>query len=502
MSRLPRIAALALLAAALLVAPTHAQDVLVGATPGGAFYTIAVPDQWNGGLVIYNHGFSLTPGAPGPDLGPLQALQLVEGYAVAASSYQQVGWAVFKTNQDLEQLVDVFQQEVGQPSHVLLFGVSLGGIVTARAIEQANLGNVVGALTICGAMAGSRNWDLGLDGRLGYDAICGDVPGAAIPGGPNGLALGSDLDIDDVVLAMNVCFGHDLPPSARTGAQQARLDQFLEFSQIPQSFINRSLGFFTVFAMADLVYDPDKLGGGNGIGNANVDYGDPVINANIERFTPTAARRRRLRRNYTPTGNVGNVKIVSIHTDQDGLVIVENESEYASVVPPGNLTVGVVQEATPTHCGFTQTETIAAWETLRAWVAGDPQPSALTLQVMCKAIEPTFGGPCRFNPFFQIPDMDGRARPRNAGVEVRAPRTVKASVAGSAPPAAAKAPAAKPSAAPQPAAPAPSAAPQEAPQRAGQPQIARSPRRAQPADELEEAPAAARRLRRLERQER
>lgn len=501
MSRIPRIVALALLAVALLAAPSLAQNVLVGATPGGAFYTIAVPDQWNGGLVVYNHGFSLTPGAPGPDLGPLQAIQLVEGYAVAASSYQQIGWAVFKTNQDLEQLVDVFRQRVGQPREILLFGVSLGGIVTARAIEQANLGNVTGALTICGAMAGSRNWDLGLDGRLVYDALCSDVPGAAIPGGANGLAPGSGLDITDVVLAMNVCFGHDLPPSARTGAQQARLNRFLKVSQIPQSFINTSLGFFTVFAMADLVFDPAKLGGGIGTGNANVDYGDSVINAKILRVTPTAGRRNRLRRNYTPTGKVGNTKIVSIHTDKDGLVIVENESEYASVVPPGNLTVGVVQEAVPSHCGFTATETLAAWETLRGWVAGDPKPSALTLQVMCLALEPTFGGPCRFNPFFQIPDMDGRVRPRGASKAVQAPETVRASVAASAPPAAGET-AAAPSAAPRPAAPAREAPPRQEPPRTDPPALARPARTAPPAAELEEAPAAAKRLRKLERLER
>jgi hypothetical protein len=214
--------------------------------------------------------------------------------------------------------------------------------------------------------------------------------------------------------------------------------------------------------MADLVFDPNKLGGRIGTGNRNVDYGNAAVNAGIQRVGASQAQRRLLRTNYTPSGNVGDVKIVSIHTDKDGLALVENESEYASKVPPGNLTVGIVQEAVPTHCGFTTSELIAAWETLRGWVAGDPQPSPLVLQVMCLALEPTFGGPCRFNPFFQVPDMDGRIRPRNPGNKVRA-QTVKNTAAPSPAPAAAQAApaaeAAAPSVGPETAAPTAAAVP-------------------------------------------
>lgn len=450
MQQIRRITLLILLATVLVGAPSFGQ-ILAGGTAGGAFYTIAVPPAWNGSLVIWNHGFTLSPGTPAPDLGPLQDLQLAEGYAIAASSYRQAGWALFDTNEDLEELVAVFRDNFGEPNQVFLYGASLGGLVTARAIEQAKIGNVVGALPICGAVAGSRNWDAALDLRLIYDAICQTVPGANIPGAAKGLALGVALTPTDTVLAANACFGHDLPPDARTPQQQKRLDRFLAVSQIPQSFINTNTGYIT-FGMADLVYDPNKLGGRIGTGNKNVDYGDPGINANIQRVAPRASKRKLLRNNYTPSGNVGDVKIISIHTDKDGLVIIENESEYASVVPPGNLTVGVVQEASPTHCGFTTTELIAAWETLRGWVAGDPQPTPFVLAAMCAALQPTFVEPCRFNPFFQIPDMDGRVRPRNPGNAVRT-KKASASLTPSAP----AAPAASPQSAPsEPAGEAPS----------------------------------------------
>ena len=122
-------------------------------------------------------------------MGPLAAVQLGEGYAVAASSYRMRGWALFKTSDDLTELYDVFVKSFGVPQQVIVTGASLGGIVTAAALERAEIGNVVGALSLCGALAGSRNWDGALDARLVYDVLCDAVPFAAIQGGAEGLPL-------------------------------------------------------------------------------------------------------------------------------------------------------------------------------------------------------------------------------------------------------------------------------------------------------------------------
>jgi hypothetical protein len=149
-----------------------------------------------------------------------------------------------------------------------------------------------------------------------------------------------------------------------------------------------------------------------GAGNANVVYGDPVVDAQIARVSPKFLPARNLEEHYTPTGDVGGAKIVSLHTDKDGLVIVENESEYASVVPAANLTTAVVIEPTPSHCSFSNAETAASWESLRGWVAGGPKPTAAGIQAACLVLAPTVGGPCRIDPAFVIPDIDGRIRPR------------------------------------------------------------------------------------------
>lgn len=411
MKRIVLAALTVVLCVGLTSPPSQAQTVVSG-RGGGAYYQIIVPDNWNGELVIWNHGFSLKPIEPHPDLGPLVELQVAEGYAVAASSYRQIGWAVFKTKNDLQNLYNKFVKRFGHPNQVFVYGASLGGIVTAAAIEKAHIGNVVGAFPFCGAVAGSRNWDGALDFRLLYDNFCADVPGAYIPGGAEGLPEDSDLTLEDTYGAVDTCFGLISPPG-RTQEQQERLDGFLAISQIPESFILDDIGFFGTFGMSDLVHSKTKLNGKLGTGNASVDYGDPLVNATIERVEPNPGAANRFEKNYTPTGFVGDVKIVSMHTDKDGIVLVENQHEYAEVVPAANLTTAIVVEEVPTHCGFTGAELVAGWEALRGWVAGDPQPSAAAIQFLCQAIEgQDFPGPCRIDPDFVVPDMDGRVRPR------------------------------------------------------------------------------------------
>lgn len=408
--------AFGLLTLAMICAPSAiAAAVVQGQTDSGAYYRIVVPDTWNGNLVIWNHGFTLSPAAPltDGDLGPLAKLQLLEGYAVAASSYQQNGWAVFKSKVDLKDLMEIFKARFGTPNEIIVTGASLGGIVTAAAIEEANLGNVTGAYALCGAVAGSRNWDGAVDLRLIYDTVCANTPAAAIPGGAAGLPPGSAITEEQMVWAVHACTGILSPPALRTAQQSANLAKILSVTQAPESFVITDMWFAT-FGLQNLTYDTGKLAGKIGAGNENVDYGDVQVNAEVARVVPNAGAANRLGNRYTPTGAVGQTKIVSLHTDKDGLVIVENESEYASVVPAANLTTAVVVEEEPSHCGFTAAETVAGWESLRLWIAGGlPKPSPAMIQEVCRSLLPIgVSGPCRIDPAYVVPDMDGRVRPR------------------------------------------------------------------------------------------
>jgi len=164
--------------------------------------------------------------------------------------------------------------------------------------------------------------------------------------------------------------------------------------------------------MSNLVHDPRKLSGQVGTGNELVDYGNPGINALIMRVVPNPGAAHKLDAFYTPTGDTRGAKVVSIHTDLDGFIIVENEGEYAKIASPQDFTTAVVRESTPSHCGFTAAEAVAAWESLRAWLAGAPQPTPGSMQLICNGLTLSYPGPCRIDPAFVIPDMDGRIRPR------------------------------------------------------------------------------------------
>jgi hypothetical protein len=411
------IRSLAVAGALLLAVSAHAQVTVISGETIDSFYQFAVPGDWNGALVIWNHGYSFSPPGPNPDLGPLVDVQLAQGYAVAASSYSQSQWAVFNTRRDNARLVEAFVEQVGEPNSIIMTGASLGGIVTADSLERADEFNVDGAFAFCGAMGGSRVWDGAHDIRLTYDAVCSDV--APIPGGATGLPpVPGVIDPTAVAIATNTCMGTLTPPAFRTPDQNERLAKFLAVTKIPENFIITDMAFATN-GIANLIFEPGKLNGGQGLGNIGVVYDDPDVDATIERVKADRKAAKKLKRNFTPRGELENenVKIVSLHTDKDGLVIVENQSEYQGVVDANNLTVGVAVEASPTHCGFSPAELVAGWESLRGWLAGAPQPTAISLQGTCQFIEATqgvfFPGPCRIDPTFVVPDMDDRIAPRD-----------------------------------------------------------------------------------------
>ncbi len=118
------------------------------------------------------------------------------------------------------------------------------------------------------------------------------------------------------------------------------------------------------------------------------------------------------------TGQIGDAKIISMHTSKDQLVIPGNENFVSDAVHADQRTIAIVAEDNPTHCGFSDAEGLAGWEALRAWKDGAPQPSVEDLQTQCESLEADAGvdGPCRFDPNAQIVPFDEIVRPRNGGV--------------------------------------------------------------------------------------
>lgn len=140
------------------------------------------------------------------------------------------------------------------------------------------------------------------------------------------------------------------------------------------------------FALPRLINDPGKLNGINPFHNIGIDYANTEINNTIQRAIALPSHKQALMDNYTPNGNIGNTKIVSVHTSGDGLVQVENQNILSGILPATQFTSGVVVETVPSHCSFNESEVIGAWNELVDWVATDVQPSTQDLQDACLSI--------------------------------------------------------------------------------------------------------------------
>jgi pimeloyl-ACP methyl ester carboxylesterase len=304
-------------------------------TQKGAHGVIVIPDDWNGGLFIYAHGYSADRRLlePFPDdlsdanflqkLDPLlqaSMLPTIYGYAVATTTFRSVGWYVKDGIKDVENLRRRFVRKYGEPTYTYLWGHSGGGMMTAAVAEY--FPDVYdGVMPMCGPVAGARrNFNGAFDLRATYEYVCGDVPDAQFVCGvcagskrrcladddcPDGRAC-SEVEeppaIEDglsrqctkfllahpdrfsenptspgggfVDRAATACFGPLSGAQAPSPEQAARKDLFLRASRIPESFISTDL-FFASIGMAEVVHVRSK--GKHPWGNEGIVYASPEL---------------------------------------------------------------------------------------------------------------------------------------------------------------------------------------------------------------------------------
>jgi pimeloyl-ACP methyl ester carboxylesterase len=108
----------------------------------GGLYRIEIPDNWNGDLVLFAHGFVSNAGTNGSMLrvGTHRFREHVvkEGYAWAASSYRCNGYVPGQGLLDTIALVDLFKQANGgkPPARTYLTGESMGGHITLLGMQE------------------------------------------------------------------------------------------------------------------------------------------------------------------------------------------------------------------------------------------------------------------------------------------------------------------------------------------------------------------------------
>ena len=139
-----------------------------GTFADGALWTIRMPRDWNGTLLLYSHGYEATARPPEPAPKGMADLLTQRGYALAASSYATPGWAVAQAVPDQLRTLDAFAQRYGKPRRTIAWGTSMGGLVTVALAEQ-HPGRIDGALPSCGSLAGSLGMmNTALDGAFAF----------------------------------------------------------------------------------------------------------------------------------------------------------------------------------------------------------------------------------------------------------------------------------------------------------------------------------------------
>jgi pimeloyl-ACP methyl ester carboxylesterase len=370
-----------------------------GTLPDGATYLIEVPPNWNGTLFLYSHGY-VVPGESNPALDagdPLtRFFMLSSGFALAGSSYVHAGWAIQEALLDQIAVLDIFKSSVGEPKRTIAWGHSLGGIITAGLIQR-HPDRFNAALPMCGVLSGGvATWNTALDSEFAFKTLFAPhLPALQIV---DIISPGANLGVAETLLAEAQATPQGRARLALVSALGDGPGWFAPTAPEPaeDDFVSQEMNQFLWAANVDFPFlfalraELEFRAGGNPSFNTGVDYRKQLarsidreevrvlykqagldLDADLDalndavRVSADPKALEYLERNIIFNGQI-HIPVLTLHTEGDGLVVVQNESAYKKVVDEaGNeefLRRTFVHRAG--HCTFTPAETISAVETL------------------------------------------------------------------------------------------------------------------------------------------
>ena len=351
----------------ILAAALHAQappqtagtgTVDRGVINGASFY-IEIPAQWNKGLVLYTHGYTVAGNAPpnhdSPRVRAFRDVFLSRGFAFAASDYSAQGWAVKEAIEDTEALRRYFVARYGAPVDTYITGHSMGGHITMAIIERYPEA-YQGAMPMCGPLGPAVEFlNTGpFDMLVTFEAL---FPGT----------IGSPYEA-----------------SAATGkkvmaALAANPERAARYAQRYGRAVDQLSNVLSLYHA--LVGELKRRAGGEPFDNRNriyVGFGDDAaLNRTVKRYTASPAARDYIRQYATPTGRVSD-PILTIHTTSDALVLASDVTAYelpATLAGTSDRFVARFVEADG-HCNFTPAQIGHAFDDLLAWAREGTRPAA------------------------------------------------------------------------------------------------------------------------------
>jgi hypothetical protein len=363
-----------------------------------AGYLIEVPPAWNGRLAMWAHGYrgQGTVLSVDPPLYGLRQQLLEQGYAWAASSYYDNGYDVRAGVTTTRELASLFGKLVQQPKQVFIAGISMGGHIIGRSLEEYP-GFYAGALPMCGALGDHKLFDYFLDYNLVAQDLAGErayptppdyltnaVPKTQQalgmttlkPGGPDTLnALGAQLR----AITVNQSGG------ARPGSDPA--------FAFWKDFL---FGLLVPATGNSLAQDPGQVAT-----NLFTSYrpNTPVdVNRTVQRVVPANPRAR-----FSPAltelpqiFGLPTAPVLTLHGLGDLFVPFSMEQVYRDDVARHGRTQLLAQRAirTVNHCEFDAKEVGTAWNDLTRWVDTGQRPASDVVNDPKAVAAPGYG--CQF----------------------------------------------------------------------------------------------------------
>ncbi len=356
------ICAIALCASLCLAAPKIEPKTEIGEI-NGAKFRVDIPENWNGGLVMYCHGYS--PVAGSFNEGKLPAVLAVftaQGYALAQSGYAAGGWAIEEAVQDTEALRRYFISKYGKPKETFVTGHSMGGFLTMLFMERFAPSYDAG-LALCGPLAPTTYFmERGaFDARVVFDYY---FPGAL----PRPDKVPADYkNSQDAAKELQ----------ALMDSQPEKAAALLRYSGAHNTKDLAGTLTFITFMLLDL----QQRSGGNPFDNRNAIYESTdnynALNDGVKRYTADPRAAEYVRNWYTPTGKLTR-PMLAIHTSYDPLVPVRIPARYPELVEQTGSSALFVQQYVKHdgHCAILPNEVAAGFTELREWKEKGVKPHA------------------------------------------------------------------------------------------------------------------------------
>jgi pimeloyl-ACP methyl ester carboxylesterase len=354
--------------------------VVTGVVGPGASYACFVPDNWNGSVIYYAHGYR-TPNfaVEAQWLGFQNHLEfemsetaffreplLEMGFAFALSTYSSNGFAVKEGVQTTHQLRGLFSSQFGKPRRSYLMGQSLGGLITIQLAEKYPK-QYDGALPFCGVVGGlskAHSEKLHLAAILDY-YYPGLLPGdAADP--PEGIGL------FDYYLGVGPFVVGEIATAPLSAIEIAGIEQLdicaADFGELLDTYFSRLFIYYVGAAEAI-----DRTQGHPFFDNMDTDYqgsgDDAALNAAIGRFEAHPDALNYLEHHYEPTGRL-RIPVLTLHNLCDPQVPISHEEKYEKTVEATESDDWLVRRHVDRfgHCGFTKDEIVACFLDLVDWV--------------------------------------------------------------------------------------------------------------------------------------